>query len=59
MQSIVSPMRRSIPGDSDAGKGAVVQHPPDASRAGAASERPGAGEGWAAVIIQSGATLTC
>lgn len=59
MQSIVSPGRYSTPGESDAGEGAVVQHLPDASWAGAASERPGAGEGWAAAIIQSGATLTC
>lgn len=59
MQRIVSLARRSTPGDSDAVQGVVVQHPPGTSRAGAASKRPGAGEGWVAAIIQSGATLTC
>lgn len=56
MQRIVSLLGRSSLGDE---RGAVVQHPPGTSRAGAARESPAAGEGWAAAIIQSGATLTC
>lgn len=39
IQSIAVPRRCSTPGDSDAGKGAVVQQLPDVSWAGAASKR--------------------